>query len=283
MIRLGLVGWPISHSLSPELHKAAFKAINLEGEYSLYPVETLQLEKLAELIDLVRNGYLTGLNVTLPYKQTVLNMVDELTPNARKIGAVNTIYVNAGRVIGHNTDVTGFLVDLRKKANLDFDYPGKAIVLGAGGSARAIVSALIGISWQITVASRNLQHAQALADFFNDEPGVVKVQATNLEANSLQPLLNHTKLIVNTTPVGMYPKIGFSPWPDGLPMVKSAFIYDLIYNPPITMFVKQATDDGLHGTNGMGMLVEQAALSFEIWTGKSAHREAMSSVVSSLL
>jgi shikimate dehydrogenase len=282
MIRLGLTGWPVSHSLSPKLHNAALKAFNLEGEYSLYPINPSDPRKLEDLVALVRSGYLTGLNITVPYKQSIIHFLDELTSNAKMIGAVNTIYLDGKFVIGDNTDAAGFLVDLQKSMKSNIDSHLEAIVLGAGGSARAVVFSLIGISKQITIASRNRMQAQALADFFNQKSGEQKVLSKSLDVVSLQPLLEHTGLIVNTTPVGMYPKTDVSPWPDGLSLPKNAFIYDLIYNPSQTLFLDQAHDVGLPSANGLGMLIEQAALSFEIWTGKVAPRDVMSTVISQI-
>lgn len=280
MIHLGLTGWPVSHSLSPKLQTAALHAIGVEGEYSLYPIDPSQPEKLVDLLGMVRNGALTGLNVTIPHKQTVVQLVDELTPPARMIGAVNTVYMNGGRLVGHNTDALGFLVDLRRQTGKVVDAPGNAIVLGAGGSARAVVSVLNGISWRVTVAARNLEQAQVLVGYLNQEVGGGKILSTMLDAESLEPLSEQTGLVINTTPVGMYPKIEFSPWPEGLPLPAGTFIYDLVYNPRRTLLVKQARIKGLRAANGLGMLIEQAALAFEIWTGKAAPRAVMFSTLS---
>ena len=136
MIRLGLAGYPLEHSLSPVLHAAAFRATGLQGKYSLYPVEPGDVAALGHLVDRVRAGELIGLNVTIPHKQAVLRFLDDLTPAARTVGAVNTIYLEGSKVLGDNTDAPGFLTDLRQLLR---HSPRSSIVMGAGGAARAVV------------------------------------------------------------------------------------------------------------------------------------------------
>jgi shikimate dehydrogenase len=283
MIRLGLVGWPVSHSLSPRLHSAALQAVGLQGVYNLYPVDPLQPEKLLDLLGLLRIGELTGLNVTVPHKRLVIQLMDELTPPAHAIGAVNTVYMNNGRLVGDNTDAPGFLSDLRQKTGNLLDSPGNAIVLGAGGSSRAVAWALIGMSWRVTVAAREIAQADALAGKLNEESGGRHIIAVSLDSRSLEPLLDRTSLIVNTTPVGMVPNIESSPWPSQLMLPSEVFIYDLIYNPSPTLFVQQARKVGICAVNGLGMLIEQAALAFEIWTEMIAPRQVMFSAVGQIL
>jgi len=138
MIHLGLLGWPVSHSLSPKLHNAALKAMGLEGEYSLYPVEPGNDLLLENLLSKVRVGELRGLNVTIPYKQAVIPLLDRLSLSAKSIGAVNTIFLENGLLVGHNTDAPGFRMDLKKFSGNAFTRrSGGALILGAGGSARA--------------------------------------------------------------------------------------------------------------------------------------------------
>lgn len=270
-LRLGLTGWPLGHSLSPRLHQAALTALDLAGEYRLYPVPPLPEGRgdLAELVQQVRHGRLHGLNVTIPHKQNVLPLLDELTPAARAIGAVNTLYRQAGRLVGHNTDAPGFLADLER---LGFAGPTsgprpKALVLGAGGGARAVCCALAQAGWQVCITARRFEQASALA---------AGLSANSWAASALtyQPasLLLPFSLIINTTPVGMYPDVQASPWPDGIPFPAGAAVYDLVYNPPETALVRAARDAGLPAATGLGMLVEQAALAFEIWSGRPVPR-----------
>jgi shikimate dehydrogenase len=281
MIRLGLTGFPLAHSFSPKLLDAALHATGLEGEYKLYPVDPGHQEALFELIGRVRKGELTGLNVTIPHKQSVIPLLDELTTTAQAIGAVNLIHMQEGRLKGHNTDAPGFLFDLNRFLDdhpLTTNHRKVALVLGAGGSARSIAYALAKDGWQITIAARRVDHAQSLCNSIELDAGK-SLNSIPLTAQSIHPLIDEFELIVNTTPVGMTPKYEDSPWPEDLPFPKNAALYDLIYNPPETLLVKRARKAGLSATNGLGMLVEQAILGLEIWTGKSVTREVLLAAV----
>lgn len=267
--RLGLIGYPLERSLSPMLHQAALHAKGLLGEYKLYPVVPLPEGEvqLAEMIHRVRQGELQGLNVTIPHKQNVVQYLDELTPTARAVAAVNTIYMQQGRLLGDNTDIAGFWADLERSLP---GLAGKALVLGAGGSARAVVYALLQHGWEVLVAARRLEQAAALLQALN-APGTAR--AIRLAAGELSDILE-LKLIVNTTPAGMHPKPDESPWPAETRLPEAA-VYDLIYKPAETEFLRQARQAGRQARNGLGMLVEQARLSFERWTGISVESEAM--------
>ena len=145
MMRFGLTGYPLSHSLSPVIHTAALQSCELHGSYSLFPVQPEDKPGLKKLLDRVRNGEIIGLNVTIPHKQNVIEFLDELTPTAEVIGAVNTIYTKDDKLIGDNTDAPGFLADLKKFLTTDVHRDGtlNALILGAGGSARAVAYALV--------------------------------------------------------------------------------------------------------------------------------------------
>jgi shikimate dehydrogenase len=276
MIKLGLMGWPVNHSLSPKLHCAAFRELGMDGEYSLYPLLPGDISGMGDLINQIRTGEMTGLNVTIPHKQAVMPLLDRVTAPAAAIGAVNTIFLEQGKVVGHNTDAPGFLADLRRFMMTEMENNGrKVLVLGAGGSARAVVWALAGISCRVLVASRNIDQALILVNSIQKSKGNTMLEAVELNPGALSSHLPGTELIVNTTPVGMSPGVEFSPWPAGLGLPESASVYDLIYNPLETMLVKHARAAGLRATTGLGMLVEQAALGFEIWTGRKPPRVAM--------
>ncbi len=271
---LGLIGYPLSHSLSPKIHMAALQACGLEGDYSLFPIHPDDKQSLADLLARVRSDEIQGLNVTIPHKQNVMAYLDELTVTARAIGAVNTIYMREDKLIGDNTDASGFLADLKRAFNFStFPLHPSALVLGAGGSARAIVYALLNDGWEITVAARRVEQAHQLALSFP----TYRIRIMNFESFSLQ--LSAFNLLVNTTPVGMTPNVDHSPWPVNLPFPPRAGIYDLVYNPRETKLVKNARSQGLLATTGLGMLLAQAALSFEIWTGHQPPPEAMSYAV----
>jgi shikimate dehydrogenase len=266
--QLGLTGYPLGHSLSPKLHAAALRESGLAGSYTLFPVSPEAANGLSDLLQRVRAGELTGLNVTIPHKQNVIPLLDELTQTAKAIGAVNTIYLRDGKLIGDNTDAAGFLADLERLIGpLSFSLQRSALVLGAGGSARAVVHALMHAGWNVSVTARRLEQSGELAGQF----GGIKLLEYNRQAfeNS------DAQLIVNTTPLGMSPDTNASPWPDGLPFPKGAVVYDLVYTPRETLLVKQARRAGLQASIGLGMLVEQAALAFELWTGRNVPRDAL--------
>ena len=280
MIHLGLLGYPLSHSLSPKLHGAAFAALAIHGEYLLYPVAPGAIGGLAELARHMRDGEIDGLNVTIPHKQTIIPLLDELTPSAKAIGAVNTLYLNNGKLIGHNTDAPGFLADqARFLRNSVIEK--KALVLGAGGAARAVVYALLKDGWKVTLAVRraDLNQARALIEAFEPQIGSSSMDLVMMEAGDLERLGSRTQFIVNATPIGMFPETDISPWPNGLPFPKEAAVYDLVYNPRQTRLVEAAQAAGLRATTGLGMLVEQAALSFACWTGRDVPREVLFAVV----
>ncbi|RPJ26655.1 MAG: shikimate dehydrogenase [Chloroflexi bacterium] len=272
--QLGLMGYPLGHSLSPKIHAAALRSCGLEGEYSLFPVHPDDRQSLKNLLARVRSGEIQGLNVTIPHKQNVIPYLDELTPTAEAIGAVNTIYLRGNNLIGDNTDAPGFLKDLNHflanhqsqiTKSPNHQITKSSIILGSGGSARAVVYALLKDGWKVTIAARRIEQANELAKQFAN----VEVIEYNVQTFKLLNM----ELIINTTPVGMTPNIDGSPWPENLAFPARAAIYDLVYNPRETKLVRQACLQGLPAITGLGMLIEQAALSFEIWTGHKPARE----------
>lgn len=280
--QLGLIGYPLGHSLSPKIHTAALKACGLKGDYSLFPIAPHDKQGLKDMLARVRTGEIHGLNVTIPHKQNVIELMDELTATAKAIGAVNTIYLHQDKLIGDNTDISGFLSDLKRFLTLKCDsklshlqelapaLQKKALVLGAGGSARAIVYALLCDGWDVTIAARRIEQAQQLSQSFGKY---------DLRLSTFDLQLTTFNLIVNTTPLGMTPNIEDSPLPENIVLSPKTVIYDLIYNPRETKLVKDARAQGLSATTGLGMLIEQAALAFEIWTGAKADRDAMQKAV----
>ena len=280
--QLGLIGYPLGHSLSPKIHTAALKACGLKGDYSLFPIAPHDKQGLKDMFARVRTGEIHGLNVTIPHKQNVIELMDELTATAKAIGAVNTIYLHQDKLIGDNTDTSGFLSDLKRFLTLECDsllshlqeqapaLQKKALILGAGGSARAVVYALLYDGWDVTIAARRIEQAQQLSQSFGKYD-------LRLSTFDFQP--STFDLIVNTTPLGMTPNIEDSPLPENIVLSPKTVIYDLIYKPRETKLVKDARAQGLSATTGLGMLIEQAALAFEIWTGAKADRDAMQKAV----
>lgn len=277
MLSLGLLGYPLLHSLSPRLHSAALQSLGLEGEYRLYPVPPLPegAQQLADLFRRLRAGEISGLNVTIPHKQAVLPHLDSLTSTAQAIGAVNTIFYQDRLWVGDNTDAPGFLSDLDRL--LPAGPPARlALVLGAGGAARAVVYSLLSTGWQVYVAARREAQVQALVEGLMVGDGqLASARPLRLAAGMLELLPNAPDLIVNATSAGMAPNVESSPWPGGEPWPPGAFVYDLVYKPAETVFLRQARAAGLPTANGLGMLVEQAALSLERWSGHSVPRQPM--------
>lgn len=273
---LGLIGYPLGHSRSPQLHHAALQAAGLEGEYRLYafPPDDNGTRQIAALIDDLRAGRLDGLNVTIPHKGTVIPFVDHLSPVARAVGAVNTLASDAaGQIFGDNTDVPGFLHDLERLVG--GEHSGTALILGAGGSARAAAFALARAGWQVRVLARRLEQAAALAEELGKAEGLlgrlVCGDLRDLPELAAQPCA----LVVNTTPLGMYPNPNGCPWPDGVQLPQFAAVYDMIYNPVETVLLRRARAAGLPARNGAGMLAAQAALAFHQWTGIAPPFETM--------
>jgi shikimate dehydrogenase len=210
--------------------------------------------------------------------------LDELTPEAGAIGAVNTIFLQGQRLVGDNTDAAGFLADLERVSGGIIDpetgEPRRALVLGAGGAARAVVYALARAGWQVVIAARRLEQAQAMAQSLN---GIYRDNVRPVETLPLLPealrRMPVPDLVVNATPLGMFPGVEATPWPEEVPFPQGTLVYDVVYNPAETRLVRQARRFGLPASTGLGMLVGQAALAFERWTGQSPPRQAMLAAV----
>ncbi|NQU30611.1 MAG: shikimate dehydrogenase [Anaerolineae bacterium] len=267
---LGLLGHPIKASFSPQLHRAAFKDSGLQGDYQLYPIPPDNPEALAEMLARVRKGELQGLNVTIPHKQAVIPLLDKLSETANAIGAVNTISMKNRQLFGDNTDAQGFLNDLVHLSEKTSSVR-KALILGAGGSARAVTYALLSEGWEVIIAARRPDQAQALKNYFSSN--IEQLSALKLDIHGLADL--SSTLIVNTTPVGMLSHLQGSPWPEDLPLPGGTVLYDLIYTPTKTQLMADAEVAGLPIRGGIGMLIEQAALSFQIWTGLKPSTQKM--------
>jgi shikimate dehydrogenase len=289
MYHFGLIGFPLGHSLSPRLHASALEELGMDGDYQLFPVPPLPegSPRFDDLFGRLREKEFNGFNVTIPHKQSVLPWLDDLAPGAEAIGAINCIYCREGRLVGDNTDVPGFLTDLNRilslvqksgkdRQNQSHHPPGHALILGAGGSARAVAFALDQGGWEITIAARRIEQAEELVKSLELSKKIQHVIALiPLSRASIQRIQPDIRLVVNTTPLGMAPNLEANPWPEGSAFPKGALVYDLVYNPPETALMRAAQRAGASVANGLGMLVEQAALSFELWTGYPAPRDVM--------
>jgi len=265
---VGIMGWPVRHSLSPLIQNAAFAALELDYTYVPLPIQS---DQLAQAVAGLKAMGFVGANVTIPHKVNIIPYLDELDVSAQLAGAVNTIVITAGRSIGYNTDVQGFIQSLTTK---NITIKGKtAVIMGAGGAARAVVCGLIaeGID-HILIGSRNEIKAQNFAQLFS-EGG--KVQGCNWHGECFIDGLNQCDILVNCTPVGMSSNQEVE-FPINWQAVNpQTVVCDLIYTPPLTQFLAGAQSHGHMVINGVGMLVEQGALAFELWTGESAPRNVM--------
>jgi len=267
--RFGLIGWPVAHSLSPRIHQAAFQATGLHGEYRLYPIDPATTHEQIQnaILDKLRDATLHGLNVTVPHKERALSWVDRLSGTAQAVGAVNTLSLQNNQIVGDNTDVQGFLDHLSRLNLLTPGKPKRCLILGAGGSARAAAFALAQAGHPVTIAARRIEQAIHLAEHLNRSPAVTTpIEALNYDPDFIQRQIS-PEIFVNTTPVGMHPNTEQSPWPLEITLPQGCLVYDMIYNPAETQLLHEARRQGLPAINGLGMLVEQAARSFSIWTG----------------
>ena len=263
-----LIGWPIRHSISPAMHNAAFHELGIDGNYSLLPVE--RPEDLGKTLSTLKaDPDWIGANVTVPYKEKVILHLDRLEGAAAELKAVNTIVRKGEHLIGYNTDMPGFLADLIHNG---MDPAGKpALVIGSGGAARAVVLGLVSSGCTVSLVAVIREQAAALAA----ELGRGRVEVLGWDDAGLAAKANGAALIVNTSPVGMWPKTDVSPWPKEIPLPGSVSVYDLVYNPLETRFLREAKTRGANTASGSGMLVEQGALAFELWTGERAPRAVM--------
>lgn len=271
---VGLVGWPVGHSVSPVMHNAAFAALELDWCYVPLPVPVEPARRIAEAVAGLRALGLRGANVTVPHKQNVMPHLDRLSPAAQAIGAVNTIRVEPdGALLGDNTDAPGFVADL---AEHGVDPAGKsALVLGAGGSARAIVYGLAHAgATRIAIANRTLARGQTLAGEMQALFPACTITAHHLPA-AVAVLAGQTHLVVNTTSLGMTPHVETTPWDENILFTPDQVVYDLVYNPRRTRLLQKAEADGAQAIGGLGMLIWQGAIAFELWTGQRPPVEVM--------
>lgn len=257
-----VVANPIKHSISPFIHNSAFEATNTNGVYLAWEVEATDL---AETVANIRRYQMFGINLSMPYKEQVIPYLDQLSEEARLIGAVNTVVNREGTLIGYNTDGKGFFKSLPS-----FKISGKRMVLlGAGGAAKAILTQAIldGVSQiSVFVRSASLEKTRPYLKKLQIETGF-KVDLFALEdSQKLQDSITQADLLVNATSVGMD---GTSqPIPTGIVLPKQLLVADVIYQPFETPFLKWARSQGNLAVNGLGMLLYQAAEAFQLWTGK---------------
>ena len=261
---VGLLGYPVEHSLSAYMHNAAFDALGLPWRYNLLPVPPGQLG--AQIGLCVGQGYV-GWNVTIPHKEHMVAYLDDIAHEVKAVGACNTVRVEHGRVVGFNTDVAGFLAGLQEIGGIE--PSSEAIVLGAGGAARAVAWALTTHGYGVKVLARRAEQAAALCASLRVS-GEASVRYDRLDAGGLNHMLRSAGLLVNCTPAGMWPHEEASPLPADTRLPEHLVVYDLVYRPRPTRLLKEAMSSGCRTQDGLSMLVYQGAAAFEIWTGLKA-------------
>jgi shikimate dehydrogenase len=266
----GIIGFPVKHTLSPHFQNAAFAYLGIDAKYA--PFETAPRELKAVLRRLKELGE-CGINVTIPHKQAVLKLLDSLSPEAKGIGAVNTVVFRSGKSKGYNTDGEGFIRSLKEDRN--FNPKGKQVFLfGCGGAARAIAFVLAREGARsITFADQIEKRAKELSSKTGKDFPKCSVKHIPFDVARIDEEVLDSDLLVNASPVGMHKGDRCIVSPKALR--SRLAVYDIVYNPPETPLIKEAKKLGLKAANGLGMLLYQGALSFELFTGKQAPVEVM--------
>jgi shikimate dehydrogenase len=272
---LGVVGNPLSHSISPELHNTLSNYLGVDAVYMPLKVDR---EKLGDAIQGLKALDFKGFNVTIPYKSDVVKYVDEISEEASFIGAVNTIKNIDNRLYGYNTDVDGFVNSFKEEAGMGFTGK-KVMIIGAGGAARAIA---VGVAYngakKITLLNRTLSKAMQIADIiisnippYKERPD--SVESFQLDDDLSAEVLQQADIIINTTSLGMHPDIDRMPVAASAEFNPNQIVYDVIYNPSKTRFLQQAGNRGCKTINGLGMLIYQGIKAYEIWMNITVPRE----------
>lgn len=261
---VGIIGHPIIHSWSPAIHQAAFKYTKQNYEYAAFDVLPKNLRDAMK--GLLALG-IVGCNVTVPHKEAVIEFLDEISADARLVGAVNTVYIENEMLVGHNTDVDGVVEALKPFKEQVANQP--VTVFGAGGGARAVVYSLISYfkPSEIFIVNRDASRAELLKKFFADSQNYLNIRVDELHNLNEADAIAKSKLVVNATPVGMFPEIGECVMLDDSADLEGKIFFDLVYNPVHTKFLRTARKKNAIIVSGLEMLYHQAAKAFELWTG----------------
>ena len=266
MKNIGLLGYPLEHSISPAMHNAALKSLNIHAQY--LPFEVVEGE-LPEAVEGFRALNFLGFNVTIPYKEMIMDHLDEITKLPKLIGAVNTVVNRDGVLVGYNTDGPGFIESLNEDA--DFKPKGSnAVLVGAGGAGRAVAVMLAAKS--LTITDINFEKAEELADYISSE---FEIKCSAMALEDISKPIAKANLLVNASPVGMYPNVDACPLPKSVKLHPKMVVYDLVYNPQETKLLQLAKKAKAQAVSGLGMLVRQGALAFSMFTDEEAPIDIM--------
>jgi shikimate dehydrogenase len=266
----GILGYPLGHSISPYFQNAAFDFLGIEASYQAWATEP---EDLSDKVNALRSTSFMGANVTIPYKEAVIELLDEIDDWAKKVGSVNTVVNDSGTLVGYNTDTVGFIQAISEYGN--YDPSGEAVLLiGAGGAARAAAYALVGNKvGSLMIANRTYQRAERLASEFSAKD---KVSPILLNSPGFLNAVDSASLIVNSTPIGMkHTSVEYSNPLEGISVKAGVLVNDMVYNPLKTPMLVHAAETGAKILTGLPMLVLQGAASFNLWTGKEAPVDVM--------
>ena len=277
---VGLIGHPLKQTYSPFIHNVAFQFKNLD--YIYLPFDVISDNLAAALKGVMALG-IEGLNVTIPYKEKIIKYLDELSEESAIIGAVNTVVNDQGILKGYNTDVYGIMESLMPFK--DEITGSKVCVIGAGGASRAVIYTLIRYfkPEEITLINRTVQRADSLQNYFSEKMLYNNFKTKDLFPPELIGTFQSSKLIINSTPIGMFPDVHDTPTELKESFYRGQLVFDMVYNPTETVFLKLAEKQGAKIIGGLKMLVYQAAKSFELWTGEEMPTEKISRALELLI
>jgi shikimate dehydrogenase len=270
---IALIGDPVTHSLSPAMHNLAFTLQSIDCCYLALSVAPVDLEKALEGLKAL---HFKGANVTVPHKEKIIPFLDEIDDWGKKIGAINTLVYTHDRLCGFNTDAKGFVRAWKEEAQVPLEG-GDYLLIGSGGSARAVYAALAEEkARQIIICARTMAKAEKIHHHFLPYYPDLQQRTISLEdTESLRNCLARCEAVINCTPAGMRGKAESPPLPCLEALKKNAIVYDLVYSPLFTTLLLEASRRGHPAINGLGMLLHQGALAFELWTGIPFPMEAV--------
>lgn len=272
---MGLIGNPVEHSISPQMHNTMCEIMGIDSVYMPFHVKAGQL---GAVVSAFRGLNISGFNVTIPYKTDIIEFLDEISNEAKIIGAVNTVHVSNGRLIGYNTDGQGFISSLGLQG---VEIKGKDIVvIGAGGATRAIAYKMAKAeAKKMTILNRSIEKAKIICELIQAN-SLTEAVFNELRPNNISKYTKDADIIINSTPIGMYPKTNEMPVDNDDMFRNNPCVVDLIYNPIKTEFLKKAEKNGCMTINGLGMLIYQGIRAFEIWNNIQIEENVASVLIS---